>query len=650
MNASLPDFWFRDPWYFLAALIVLLIPGWAVQSWLRQDGAAEAEVPKRDLISWLADTVAISIAVTALLGLWLWVARIRVTGAVTVALYVLCLLAILAALPKRDLRVPGRAELLAGLRNGLLALLLAGILTAWRFYQARDLALPAWVDSVHHTLLVRLILEGGGLPRDFLPYLPAPAYYHYGFHLVAALHAFWAGIAPDRAVLWFGQLLNAGVAFSVYRVAYAFRAAQADESDGFRVPPWLPALIAAMLVGFAFQMPAYYISWGRYTMLAGLILLGPAIAAVFELREHPGQQGAGIRLALLVGGMCAVHYFALMLVGLFVAVQIFFGLSQAVRSRSFGILMRLGGWSLLGLVLGMPWLVWVFEHTQRQMRLELPLITDQAEGAQQRMTALINYTVYLMGPRHNYFLLGFSGAGLLAGLRKITLRPLVLWTVLVGLLSMPWALRFGPFRPDHYSIVLFFPAAILLAELLVQSVGALMRVLHPPDLLAQEAALALLLLVVGGLLVWGRRETRYVANPATIIATQADVQALDWINANTPQTARFFMNTARWQSVWRGVDGAYWLMPYTGRFGLVPPTFYSWGQPEYRTQIAGWAERAESVEGCTSAFWEVVNEAGLTHVYLREGVGRLQPAALQACPNLQLIYQVDGVFMYQISR
>lgn len=650
MNASLPDFWFLDPWYFLAALIVLLIPGWAVQSWLRVDRATEAPAPRRDLIAWLADTVALSISITALVGLWLWVARIRVTGIVTVAFYALCLLAILTALLKRELRVPGRQQLIAGLRSGFLALLLVSILTAWRFYQARDLALPAWVDSVHHTLLVRLILEGGGLPRDFSPYIPAPAYYHYGFHLIAALHAFWAGIAPDRAVLWFGQLLNAGVALSVYRAAYTFRAAQPDETDGFHVPPWLPALIAALLVGFAFHMPAYYISWGRYTLLAGIILLGPAIATAFELRQHPLQNTLGMRLALIVGGMCAVHYFVLMLVGLFVVVLGIFGLAQAVRSRSYGVLLRLGGWSMLGLVLAMPWLVWVFQHTRRQMRLDLTLITDQAEGAQQRMTDLINYTIYLMGPRHNYFLLGFSVAGLLAGLRKWYLRPLVVWTVLIGLLSLPWGPRFGPFRPDHFTIILFFPAAILLAELLVQSVGALMRVLQPPEPLAQEAALALLALVVGGLLVWGGRETRYVSNPATIIATRADVQALDWVNDNTPQTARFFINATRWQSVWRGVDGGYWLMPYTGRFGLVPPTFYSWGLPEYRAQIAGWAERAEAVDGCTPAFWEIVDEADLTHVYVREGVGRLQPVAMHNCPNLQLIYQLDGVFIYQISQ
>ena len=50
--------------------------------------------------------------------------------------------------------------------------------------------------------------------------------------------------------------------------------------------------------------------------------------------------------------------------------------------------------------------------------------------------------------------------------------------MLLCLLSLPWSLRIGPFRQDHYVIILFFPAAILLAELLIEAAGAL-RVFSP---------------------------------------------------------------------------------------------------------------------------------------------------------------------------
>lgn len=106
------------------------------------------------------------------MGLWLWVAHIRMNGAVTVAVYGhSCLLAIFAAMLKRRLRACRAARdcLLAPRAAVSRPLLLIGVLAAWRFYQACDLALPACL--VHHTLLVWLDPEGGGLP--ILPYIPA---------------------------------------------------------------------------------------------------------------------------------------------------------------------------------------------------------------------------------------------------------------------------------------------------------------------------------------------------------------------------------------------------------------------------------------------------------------------------------------------
>lgn len=60
MNASLPEFWFRDPWYFLAALIVPFnsrVGRSTCRGWITRGGKMGA-FPRRDLISrWLADTV-----------------------------------------------------------------------------------------------------------------------------------------------------------------------------------------------------------------------------------------------------------------------------------------------------------------------------------------------------------------------------------------------------------------------------------------------------------------------------------------------------------------------------------------------------------------------------------------------------------------
>jgi hypothetical protein len=73
-----------------------------------------------------------------------------------------------------------------------------------------------------------------------------------------------------------------------------------------------------------------------------------------------------------------------------------------------------------------------------------------------------------------------------------------------------------------------------------------------------------------------------------------------------------------------------------------------WMTPEEYTQINRWARQTESLEGCTPDFWQLVREAGLTHIYLRAGRGTLQPEMLNSCPRLLEIYREGGVWIYEI--
>jgi hypothetical protein len=197
----------------MAAVLVLLLPGAALLAWL--PAGAESTAGRRSFLSTLADAAALSISLPALVALWLFVAGARLGGAGIVGLYALCLLLLVAAVVKKGLRLPGLRQEPGRWAGGLLAVLFLGGLVAWRFYQARGLVLPAWVDSVQHALIVRKIVEYGGLPPDLSPYLAVPFFYHYGFHLAAALFVFWSGVTPEHALLWFGQVINAAVALSV---------------------------------------------------------------------------------------------------------------------------------------------------------------------------------------------------------------------------------------------------------------------------------------------------------------------------------------------------------------------------------------------------------------------------------------------------
>ena len=635
----------------LAGFLVLVVPGYTLLVCLpeRFDLPAPA---RRDFLSRLADSVALSVALTAFFGLVGMLTGIRYTIPGLVVIYALCILILLISWirsVRRLLAYTFTSYLLVAA-----SLLACAASIFWRVYQARELALPAWVDSVHHVLIVRKIMEYGGVPWDLLPYVDAPFYYHYGFHLVTALFSSLAGWNASQSVLWFGQVMNACVALSVYRLGMALGPVETCGSEQEYSMVRLRASIAALLVGFAMQMPAYYLTWGRYTLLTGLLLLAPAMAAAYEIfnktQAHlpssylPPDWGAAIRYVVLLTGIFMTHYLAALLVALFLVVLGLSGLWQGAVQRTwraFPWVLVVGG--LLSIVLSAPWLWHLMNYNAAHAQVSL-VVPQAASAGQTTSREYLNYLVYLLGPRHNYYLMGIAAVGMFFGLRRAVLRPLAVWTFGVLLLSSPWGVRIGPFRPDLYVIVLFLPAAFFLAELLVsssQAVALLWRPTAGPVVLAMASLL---------LLGWGAWQTRTVINRATVFVTPADVAALDWVNQNLPPGARFYTNVVAWQyHIYRGVDGGFWLAPYTGRASMVPPVIYGYSSPEKVKTITELARRAEQITGCTQDFWDLVRDASLTHVYLRQGTGKLQPQMLETCTELLKVYSAGGINIYEIT-
>ncbi len=615
--------------------MVLILPGLALLVWL--DGR------KRDIFCALSDSVALSVSLTALValvcfllgfapGVWGWL-----------AFYAAALLALAAALLRaRGPSPTGLAGLLRREWRAALGLLLGATLlagaVAWRFYQARPLAFPAWVDSIQHVLVTNQIMETGGLPDTMLPYLNAPFYYHYGFHLVAAAFTRWSGMVPDQAVLWLGQVINALVGLGVYRLGRSLNLPRGG------------SLTAALLTAFVMQMPAYYLTWGRFTLLTGLVVLLPTMAAALDARREPENSGGLLRLGLLTAGLCLTHYLAVVMLALFLLGLGLEALFRDLRARR-PILrftsLRLAAPPLLGALAALPWLLRVLQNQSASVDVILP-----GESAPNW-----SYLTYLLGPRYSHILMGMAAGAFVFSLGLLALEMLrkraaentapralfAAWTLLLLLLALPFGLRLGPFRPDHYVIVLFLPASIWLGGLLAESAAALTR------RWGRWAGWGALLLVAGLLVGWGLRESCSVLNPVTLIADKIDRAALDWVTQNVPATGKFYINTAHWQSgAYRGVDGGAWIIPYTGRGALLPPISYMWTDEEEYTQINAWAAKTAQLEGCTPDFWQMVREAGLTHVYLRQGRGTLQPDMLADCPRLRVIYSEGGVWIYEI--
>jgi hypothetical protein len=608
----------------LAASLILLLPGAAWLVWSPQN---------KGFLPRLADAVGISISATALTALAGFYLKIPFTRPLLTGIYGFCALIFLAGLIRLGMAALKRPFPWRDLGMALLGAAALTALFVWRFSQARELVLPAWVDSVHHSLLVRIFVENSGIPDTLAPYLPVTFSYHYGFHVLGALFAGLTGSDPAAAVLWLGQVLNALVALSVFRLALEIW------------QDWRRAALAGLLVGFSLHMPAYYLTWGRYTLLTGLIVLPLAMASLLRLARQPENRAAFLLSILLTAGTALSHYTALLLLGFFTAILMIWKFFQTVEKNPARYFRLNGVWqtglaALLGVLAASPWLVRVWQqlHSEASIAVVSPL--DAGQGS------YWSYILYLLGPEHNAVWLALAGVGLIWAVFRRPARPLAFWGLLLALLTLPWGLRLGPFRPDHMAIVLFIPGALFAADLVFNLVELAGRL--PRPWLQFFARTVLILAAVAGV-AWGAWKTRDILNPQTVFVNQADLDALVWVRSNTPPTARFLINTTRWMgSTYRGVDGGYWLLSYTGRPAVLPPVLYTYSDRRTVDQIERWAEQASALTTCDAAFWQLVREFKANFVYVKLGQGRLQPAGLAHCSQLVNVYRRGGVYIYEI--
>lgn len=600
------------------AILVLTLPGLVWILCFKNDG--------RDVGERLGDIVGLSISSLAILGMIFFFLDWRFSAGLIVVLFVVLAIITLNLLLKRRAEIH-RVHLWWLLGIGLVLLLVI----AFRFYQAKDLVFPAWVDSVHHVLITQKIIDYGGLPETLAPDLDIPLFYHYGFHLMAALFSWISQLEPVQAVLWFGQVINGLVVLGIYRLSKALWRKTS------------PAILAALLVGFAFQMPAYYVTWGRYTLLTGLLVMLPAMAVAYELLMDGFSRERAARLLVLTTGLALVHYLALFYFGLFllslvVERGVAWYRSKDPENRK---LIFKSVWPMIlaaagGILVALPWLLRMLSAQSSQVSVQVVLPNAENLNSYQ-------YILYLLGPTHNYYWMGGALLGLILIWWQKGSRGMALWSSVMVLLSFPWGLRFGPFRPDHMAIVLFIPASLLLSYGWVGLSEWLGSHIH------KYAGLVVLILGSIGMLMWGAWQTRNVINTVTILADRADWTALEWIDDNLPMDARFLTNTTIWQyQMYRGVDGGYWILPKTGRFAIALPGLYGYGTSEVKAQWVNWMERASVVHACDDGFWSLVKDASLSHVYLREGKGSLQPNAMVACPNVEVVFQQNGVWIYEI--
>lgn len=516
----------------------------------------------------------------------------------------------------------------------LLVLLGVGAL-GLRLFQIRSVVLPLWVDSVHHALLIRIVAETGRIPLSLQPYLPIEQLpYHWGYHVIAATWQAATWLPLPALMLLSGQLLNALNLLTVYALtAYLSRSP-------------LAGLVAGLITGFLSMMPAYYVTWGRYTQLTGLVLLPGLLILATLLIERPRFSAALLGCTVLaMAGLLLVHYRVLVFfAAAMLPYVVLFGIRYPRRLPAAVGRLALAG--TLSLLLTAPWLLVLLREVVMSAAQSAEASTGG--GSYNRIERGLLFTVNA----RQLYVAACIGAllALLARRRKIV--AIALWIGLLFLITNPSVIGIRSlWLLNNHSVIitLFLPVSIVCGDGAARLVHLLRR--WAPSVLRWPLRLLPVAAIVGlaGLGCW---QFRNVVNPSTNIATAADLPALEWVAQHTAPDARFLIGTQRWLGqVHRGTDAGWWIMPLSGRWTSTPPVLFDYGLPDYVADVIARDDViADLRPEQTAELDALVRDNAIDYIFIGSKGGPLKGDMFWGRPEFENVYDQDGVLIFRVIQ
>lgn len=517
----------------------------------------------------------------------------------------------------------------------LVILSLVGIAS---FMSVREAVTGMGTDSYHHSLIVQMMLELGHIPASFAPYAPTQSFtYHFGFHTIATLLAHLSGLASYQVVPLLGQLFIPFASIGVYFLAHA----------ALKNKP--AAWVAALAVGLFSAFPSFYVVWGRYTQLTGLILALFFLGLAFHCANLELKWKNIVMVGLVSAGLSLVHYRATFIAVIgwvsFFAVWFFLHNQKAAfikRTLLFYVPVI-----VLALVFVLPWLLRIVQFSGVGVS---PGLTGDVFGIGVRTDNLF-YFIALPGrvvqsPLNLVFnLLAVVGAiwGIFRPDRSIFFAGL--WFFLMVAVSGP---RFGGAYLDTGTIAisLFAPLSIMLGFLVANILKHHIAQTRVARVLAGVGFIAMLLYGIV-------HNSGFLNLSRDSLVFRSDMRAMAWISENTPENAAFYVNTNQvgfWREMIIAPDAGYWIPLLAKRATMVlPMASYAerFQDQETIARVVAWTRLFGDVSLDESI--DIMKKSGFNYIYIGERGGRLDPQVLIDSGKFVVAYQDEKVFVLRIN-
>lgn len=559
--------------------------------------------------------------------------------------------------------------------NWIVVGVLLFIASVWtRLLHVENLVLPNWVDSVHHAMIIRLIADQGTIPETFAPFMPEGRFfYHWGYHANMAWLT-WARGNTDpfdaaRVMLTAGQIYSA---MSVLMLYVAGRWLFASRRAG---------LLAAIFGGLVSWFPAYYVSWGRYTHLAGTLFMAPLVVSLWRMHKD-GKHGLawGITSSVLAAGLLLTHVRVAVFVAMFCLVLAIYLVWQGAWRTLAKWLLCAGG----ALLLTAPWFSRFVNASQVS---HLSVLGEKAQDEWWSQLNQLSWGLVWVPGVKELMALASAGISAMAGwgdpapwlryagavwfcvmvlvlawygwhmwkrnhksLPSFPWQPFLLILAWCGLTAAILNLdRFGlptiGFLNNNSGVItLFAPLSLFAGGLVAWTTG-----LIAPRRWVLRVTTALAVTFI----LWGSYQMRDIVNSTTVLVRAGDMKALEWIRDNTPRDAIFAVNLKRWLGdTYAGTDAGYWISVLTDRGSILPPALYTSVMPYHQVEqmnafYDGWSQVQDLADPIVRDHLHLL---GVTHLYLGTRGGHLLFPSITDSPHTELIYSRDGVHIYTFKE
>jgi hypothetical protein len=629
-------------------LLVFLLPGWAVVVWF--DLRSE-----RHWIEQLGVAAGVGLSVYPVLLLWSNLIGIRLGALHAWGPLFISVCVLIYYYRSRQFSLQGTRRVLYSWLNSpafwtdltLIGLLL--IIGLSRLFMVRDLTLPLWDDSVQHLVILKRILESGGLFHSWQPYAPYDTFsLHFGFHADIAVLVWASGIDPAKAILWGGQLINLLAVLTLTPLAY-------------RIGGTWAAIIALLVTGMFTQFPAFYTNWGRYPQMSSQAILPVAAWWLWIALTQEELKAKKVLFAALVGGIVAagmtLTYYRMAFHYLAFTVAATVVLLSTDKLRQWQYWIAPISIAIVTLLLAGPWIADFSGHPQIA-----PVMIGSRDAPPSFWQGFQQIHIGWTGPEALTILVGTLMAAWharVAALPVVWLWLLVLLPVLRAL-PLPGVEIIQEFTIDSS---LYIVTGLIWGAV----VGKLFHWLTARRQWLSAIVMLLVLLIaltrVPPLLTMIDRDFD--------LSARADIEAAKWMHVNLPADSVILINGIPYTDgiTAIGGDAGFWLPILSGHRVTIPPQYalvieqsiitgYSEAVGDLVRQLFSTPASSEEGKAVICDFPEKI-----THVYIGQRRGMvdkplpvplphpmLQPEPLLKDPFFHLLYQRDYAMVFEFDR